>query len=184
MIKYNKITKQPKRDDTPNGNNCVSCNAPVIGRRGKVYCSETCKKRVCVDKARDKKESKEVKHKHGDEVALKGWAEKDGVRVGLGETRGITGTLDLSGLSDLNSTHIGIDATIDSSATNPSYYKQSSIECIDAIKAAVANKRPEEAVLVGNIIKYLWRYEEKDGAEALEKANWYLQNLINEHKNK
>ncbi len=64
---------------------------------------------------------------------------------------------------------------------NPSHYTQGDIECIDAIKAAVTNKRPEEAVLVGNIIKYLWRYEEKDGLEGIKKAKWYLENLEKEY---
>jgi len=64
---------------------------------------------------------------------------------------------------------------------NPSHYTQGDIECIDAIKAAVTNKRPEEAVLVGNIIKYLWRYEEKGGLESIRKAKWYLENLEKEY---
>ncbi len=67
---------------------------------------------------------------------------------------------------------------------NPSHYTQGDIECIDAIKAAVTNKRPEEAVLVGNIIKYLWRYEEKGGLESIKKAKWYLENLEREHTTK
>jgi hypothetical protein len=65
---------------------------------------------------------------------------------------------------------------------NPSHYTNGKIECIDAIKSAVTNKRPEEAVLVGNIFKYLWRYEEKGGIESIKKAQWYLENLIKEHK--
>tara|TARA_R100001244_G_scaffold124453_1_gene94287 strand:- start:1456 stop:1905 length:450 start_codon:yes stop_codon:yes gene_type:complete len=65
---------------------------------------------------------------------------------------------------------------------NPSHYTNGKVECIDAIKSAVTNKRPEEAVLVGNIIKYLWRYEEKGGIESINKAKWYLDDLIKEHK--
>jgi hypothetical protein len=32
--------------------------------------------------------------------------------------------------------------------------------------------------LSGNIIKYLWRYKEKDGIVSLKKARWYLDDLI------
>lgn len=66
-------------------------------------------------------------------------------------------------------------------AINPSHYKQGEVECIDAIKAAVTNKRPEEAVLVGNVIKYLFRYEKKGGLESIRKAKWYLDNLEKEY---
>ena len=61
---------------------------------------------------------------------------------------------------------------------HPAHYTQGGIECIDAIKAAVGSGF--EAYLVGNIIKYLWRYKYKGGAESLEKAEWYLKRLIAE----
>jgi len=61
---------------------------------------------------------------------------------------------------------------------NPSHYKQGDIECIDAIESAVVNKSGAEAVQVGNIIKYLWRYEEKNGLEDVKKCRWYLERLI------
>ncbi len=62
----------------------------------------------------------------------------------------------------------------------PAHYNQSGIECIDAIAAAVKGKSGIEAVLVGNVIKYLWRYELKGGLESLLKAQWYLEKLIQE----
>ena len=34
--------------------------------------------------------------------------------------------------------------------------------------------------LKGNIMKYIWRYERKNGQEDLLKAQWYLNKLINE----
>lgn len=61
---------------------------------------------------------------------------------------------------------------------NPNHYKQGNIECIDAIESAVINKKGIEAVCVGNIIKYLWRYENKNGLEDIKKAKWYLNRLI------
>ena len=68
-------------------------------------------------------------------------------------------------------------AAILSDAINPSHYKQGGIECIDAIKASM--KYEEFAgYLKGNIIKYLWRYKDKNGVEDLRKAAWYLEKLI------
>lgn len=62
----------------------------------------------------------------------------------------------------------------------PAHYNQSGIECIDAIAAAVKGKSGIEAVLVGNVIKYLWRYEMKGGLESVQKAQWYLDRLVKE----
>lgn len=61
---------------------------------------------------------------------------------------------------------------------NPDHYKQGNIECIDALEAATVNKVGIEAACVANIIKYLWRYEAKNGIEDVKKAQWYLNKLI------
>ncbi|MBQ5695934.1 MAG: DUF3310 domain-containing protein, partial [Clostridium sp.] len=37
--------------------------------------------------------------------------------------------------------------------------------------------------LRGNIIKYVWRYKDKNGLEDLKKAQWYLNKLIEVVKN-
>lgn len=63
---------------------------------------------------------------------------------------------------------------------HPSHYNQDSIECIDAIAAATTGKTGIEAVCVANVIKYLWRYELKNGLEDVKKARWYLDRLIEE----
>lgn len=63
---------------------------------------------------------------------------------------------------------------------HPAHYTQGGIECIDAMKAATVGKSPFEALLVGNVIKYLWRYEAKGGLEDVEKAIWYLTRLHKE----
>lgn len=62
---------------------------------------------------------------------------------------------------------------------NPKYYHLGKIECIDAIKASMT---PEEfkGFLKGNVIKYIWRYQQKNGSEDLRKANWYLERLEKE----
>lgn len=62
----------------------------------------------------------------------------------------------------------------------PPHYNQAGIECIDAITAATSGKTGIEAVCVANVIKYLWRYELKNGVEDVRKARWYLDRLIGE----
>ena len=63
---------------------------------------------------------------------------------------------------------------------HPKHYNQGGIECIDALKAATVGKRGIEAVCVANVIKYLWRYEEKNGIEDVRKAKWYVERLLKE----
>ena len=64
---------------------------------------------------------------------------------------------------------------------SPSHYTQADgLECIDAITAAVSGKSGIEAVCVANVIKYLWRYELKNGVEDVKKAQWYLNRLVSE----
>ncbi len=63
---------------------------------------------------------------------------------------------------------------------HPSHYCQGGIECIDALKAATVGKTGIEAVCVANVIKYLFRYENKNGLEDVKKAQWYINRLIQE----
>jgi hypothetical protein len=53
------------------------------------------------------------------------------------------------------------------------------IECIEAIKASMSQQQ-FKGYLKGNIMKYLWRYDRKNGLEDLQKADVYLQWLIKE----
>lgn len=59
---------------------------------------------------------------------------------------------------------------------HPSHYADSAIECIDAMEAMMT---PEQFIgyLRGNLFKYQWRYEKKNGIEDLKKAQWYLEKL-------
>ena len=61
---------------------------------------------------------------------------------------------------------------------HPSHYTRGGIECLDAISAAVTDLTGMEAVLTGQIIKYVWRWKWKNGAEDLRKAQFYLMRLI------
>lgn len=60
---------------------------------------------------------------------------------------------------------------------NPSHYLQGDIECIDAIQSAIVNLQGIEAFCTGNVIKYMWRWREKNGIEDLKKALWYIDEL-------
>lgn len=63
--------------------------------------------------------------------------------------------------------------------TQPDHYNKGAIEAIEAIKASM---HPQEykGYLKGNCLKYLWRYEYKNGVEDLKKAQVYLNWLIKE----
>ena len=67
---------------------------------------------------------------------------------------------------------------IKDSVNQPAHYLKGGMECIDVIKAAVSNLPPYEAVCVANILKYVWRYNNKNGIEDLRKAKHYLEWLI------
>jgi hypothetical protein len=67
-----------------------------------------------------------------------------------------------------------------SDPVNPSHYKQGSVECIEAIKAALGARFV--GYLSGNVLKYLWQWPNKGGIEDLKKARWYLDRLIKEEE--
>ena len=73
-----------------------------------------------------------------------------------------------------------MDENVPDMVNHPQHYTQGGIECIDALKAATVGKRGIEAVCVANVIKYLWRYEEKNGIEDVRKAKWYIEHLLKE----
>lgn len=61
--------------------------------------------------------------------------------------------------------------------SHPPHYSQGGVECIDAIEAALG-KEGFKAYIRGNVMKYLWRSEHKNGTEDLAKAAWYLNRLL------
>ena len=59
----------------------------------------------------------------------------------------------------------------------PAHYKSGKFECIDVLEDTM----PEEAYLgylQGNVTKYLWRWRDKGGVQDLQKAQWYLNKLV------
>lgn len=60
---------------------------------------------------------------------------------------------------------------------NPAHYTAGGIETLDYIKAKV---KDYPSYAAGNILKYVSRYEHKNGIEDLKKAQFYLNDLIKE----
>ena len=61
----------------------------------------------------------------------------------------------------------------------PHHYNTGNLECIEAIQESM-DKTEFKGYLKGNVMKYIWRYEYKNGVEDLRKARWYLERLIEE----
>jgi len=65
-----------------------------------------------------------------------------------------------------------MDTTSDPIRPNHYAYDEGVIECIDYIESHAFD------FLEGNVIKYVTRYQHKNGTEDLRKAKWYLERLI------
>ena len=65
---------------------------------------------------------------------------------------------------------------------HPSHYTQGEIECIEAIKYINNKLHTEgyEGYCLGNFIKYIWRCNFKNGWEDIDKAIFYLNELLTE----
>ena len=59
---------------------------------------------------------------------------------------------------------------------HPEHYTSGNIECLDAIKAALGDNY--KYYVQGNVLKYVWRFNHKNGLEDLKKARFYLDDLI------
>ena len=60
---------------------------------------------------------------------------------------------------------------------NPSHYSSKAISCVDILESTFTNECLV-GFYTGNIIKYVYRYRNKNGLEDLKKAEWYLNRLI------
>ena len=61
----------------------------------------------------------------------------------------------------------------------PGHYTFGSVQLKDAWKACMS-KEALCGLFKGNVLKYVWRYEHKNGVEDLKKARQYLNWLIEE----
>lgn len=65
------------------------------------------------------------------------------------------------------------DCSTDNPVAHPHHYTKGGVECIEAIKASMTDEA-FAGFCKGNVMKYLFRYEDKGGLEDLEKASIYL----------
>ena len=67
---------------------------------------------------------------------------------------------------------------------HPPHYTQGEIECIEAIKYInnKLNMKGYQGYCLGNFIKYIWRCNFKNGWEDIDKAIFYLNELLTEQR--
>lgn len=70
-----------------------------------------------------------------------------------------------------------IGTTDHDNVNHPNHYTFGGIELIDVWEATMSNEALQ-GLYKGNVMKYLWRYEHKNGLEDLKKAEFYLKRLI------
>ena len=66
----------------------------------------------------------------------------------------------------------------------PNYYMKNGVSCYEVQKIVISDLAGFDALAVGTIIKYLWRYKHKNGVEDLKKAYTYLGELIKNYDSK
>lgn len=64
-----------------------------------------------------------------------------------------------------------------SRVNHPSHYNSLGKETIDILYDFLSNDE-YKGFLKGNVLKYMHRYKFKNGVEDLEKAKWYLEELL------
>ena len=68
---------------------------------------------------------------------------------------------------------------------HPSHYAGAGgLEAIDVISAFTADLQGLIAFDIGNALKYICRFNKKNGTEDLKKAIWYLNDAINNYSEK
>lgn len=74
------------------------------------------------------------------------------------------------------------DKENDSKIIHQNYYNQDGIEVWDVINAFTKDLEGAEAFYAGNVIKYVLRWNHKNGIEDLEKAKIYIDKIIEGRK--
>ena len=74
---------------------------------------------------------------------------------------------DLAKTSDLRK---GSEEQTKEHVNHPDHYTNGDIECIDAIRASMTDSE-FAGYCKGNCLKYIWRYNKKNGIELIEKAS-------------
>lgn len=65
---------------------------------------------------------------------------------------------------------------------HPNHYTSKSMESIEVIRVMTQNLKPFDAYCMGNIIKYLYRFDNKSGQEDLMKARKYIEFMLEEER--
>ena len=65
---------------------------------------------------------------------------------------------------------------------NPAHYRTGGLDVMDVMRAKMT-KEQLYGFCYGNIIKYTLRHQAKNGKEDLQKAQWYLNFLIENYEN-
>ena len=72
----------------------------------------------------------------------------------------------------------------DAMVTHPSHYKsRTGLEVFDVVAAFTDGLVGIEATDTGNVIKYICRWNHKNGLQDLKKCRWYLDHLIKHVEN-
>lgn len=80
---------------------------------------------------------------------------------------------------------MSVPRKMNDNVNHPDHYKASNgMEVIDVIDAFTSDLIGFEAAYTSNIIKYILRWNKKNGLEDLKKARWYLDRLIQKIENK
>ena len=78
-----------------------------------------------------------------------------------------------------------LNVATEEKVNHPSHYMApGGMETIDVISAFTADPQGLIAFDIGNAIKYICRFNKKNGTEDLKKAIWYLNDAINNYVDK
>lgn len=66
------------------------------------------------------------------------------------------------------------------SVNHPPHYTKGKVEVIDSIESALGTAFTDYCI--GNVIKYVSRWRDKNGIEDLKKAQWYLNRTITSYE--
>lgn len=66
--------------------------------------------------------------------------------------------------------------------SHPPHYNSSSAHCTCGRQIQCVDITRHMGFNLGNVVKYLWRFEHKNGVEDLKKARWYLDDMIKSMK--
>ena len=82
--------------------------------------------------------------------------------------------------TDIHSMDFSEYVNNDKMVSHPAHYQsENGLEVIDVIEAFTFDLKGIEAFDVGNVLKYMCRWKNKNGLEDLKKARFYLDHLIN-----